>query len=79
MAPSIAAIGVPTSLGGVPLGSDKGPAELRKRGLIERLRNDGVDVADFGDVPIPAKARAGIGPSRQASIETIARWVAKYS
>jgi len=79
MASSIAAIGVPTALGGVPLGSEQGPAELRKRGLIERLRNDGVDVADFGDVPIPAKARAGIGPSRQASVETIARWVAKYS
>jgi arginase len=79
MAVSIAAIGVPSSLGGVPQGAERGPDELRRRGLISRLVAAGAEVADFGDVPIPAKARAGIGPSRQARIETISRWVAKYS
>jgi arginase len=79
MAVSIAAIGVPSALGGVPLGAEQGPAELRERGLFDRLRARGIDVTDFGDVPTPARPRAGIGPSRLASIETIARWVAKYS
>jgi len=83
MATSIAAIGVPTSLGGVPLGAELGPSELRKRGLFDRLRDLDVEITDFGDVPIPTNTRAGIragmGPNRLASIETVSRWVAKYS
>ncbi|HZT07392.1 MAG TPA: arginase [Chloroflexota bacterium] len=79
MALNIATIGVPSSLGGVPLGAEHGPAELWKRGIVARLRATGVDVTDFGDVPIPAHRRGARGSAGLASIETVARWVAKHS
>src|SRR5581483_1768678 len=79
MAITIAPIGVPSSLGGVPLGAERGPDELRKRGLVDRLRAAGLEVLDLGDVPIPRRVRGGLGSNRLASIETVARWVAKYS
>jgi arginase len=57
MAGTIAVIGVPTALGGSQpdahhVGMAAAPAELRRRGLIERLQAGGHAVRDDGDVPI---------------------------
>jgi arginase len=42
-------IGVPTSAGAFAPGQEEAPAALRKAGLIELLRDGGVDVRDHGD------------------------------
>lgn len=81
MASSVAVIGVPSSLGGLPLGSEYGPAQLRQAGLIGRLRAAGVEsVTDFGDVPVPPRhLRGNYRPARVTDIEPVARWVAKHA
>lgn len=78
MARTIAVIGVPSSLGGLPIGAEHGPTELREAGLLARLRMAEVEVVDLGDVPIPGGTRGRRWPARLASIEAVARWVAKY-
>lgn len=49
--PRLAVIGVPSSAGGRRTGQEGGPAALRTAGLLDRLREKGLDVADLGDLP----------------------------
>lgn len=48
---SVALIGVPSSAGGRRTGQEMGPAAFRRAGLLQRLGDAGLDVADFGDLP----------------------------
>lgn len=80
MAPSIAIIGAPSSLGGLPLGSNEGPARLREAGLVERLRAAGREVSDLGDVPIRGRRARVVDASIDfTSVEAVARHVARYA
>jgi arginase len=45
----IGVIGVPTSAGAFAPGQEKAPAALREAGLVERLRDSGLEVSDYGD------------------------------
>jgi len=59
----IALVGVPTALGGqLPDGRHDGmaevPLELRRRGLLERLREGGLEIRDDGDLTIDPPVRA---------------------
>jgi arginase len=45
-------IGAPSSAGSYAAGQESAPRVLRERGLIERLRDGGRDVADAGDGPL---------------------------
>ncbi|MBM2811567.1 MAG: arginase [Chloroflexi bacterium] len=76
---TVALIGAPSSVGGLPVGSDIGPARLREAGLVARLRQVGLEVSDFGDVPVPRHHLRGGYRSRFANTESVARWVAKYA
>ncbi len=49
--PPIGLIGVPSSAGARRTGQERAPAAFRAAGLLERLRADGLDVADLGDLP----------------------------
>src|SRR5438128_1232588 len=51
MGQSWALIGAPSSAGAYAPGQERAPAELRRLGLVERLRAAGVAVDDRGDVP----------------------------
>jgi arginase len=44
-------IGAPTSAGAFAPGQEDAPAALRDAGLVERLRDAGLAVVDFGDTP----------------------------
>src|SRR5579871_641562 len=79
MANTVAIIGVPTALGGIPLGTDQGPAQLRSAGLVRRLRTAGLQVADLGDVPVPNRRLRGSKATRLDRIASVARWVGKHS
>jgi arginase len=48
----LAVIGVPTSAGAFAPGQERAPRELRRAGLVERLRDEGVEVNDLGDSEI---------------------------
>lgn len=48
---SLAVIGAPSSAGAYAAGQEKAPTALREAGLLERLREKGVQVGDLGDVP----------------------------
>jgi arginase len=45
----LALLGVPTSAGAFAPGQERAPRELRRAGLVERLRDSGVEVNDLGD------------------------------
>lgn len=45
----LAIVGVPSSAGARALGQEKAPAALREAGLVERLREAGHEVLDYGD------------------------------
>jgi arginase len=47
----IALLGVPTSAAALAAGPERAPAALRAAGLVERLREVGYEVNDFGDDP----------------------------
>ncbi|MGH2960787.1 MAG: arginase family protein [Solirubrobacterales bacterium] len=49
MSRPLAVIGVPTSAGAFAPGQEQAPAALREAGLIELLRDAGLDVRDHGD------------------------------
>jgi arginase len=44
--------GVPSSMGAFVPGQEGGPAALRAAGLVERLREAGLEVRDHGDAPV---------------------------
>ena len=45
-------LGVPTSAAAHWPGLEKGPAALRRAGLVDQLRAAGSDVVDHGDLPV---------------------------
>lgn len=45
----VGVIGVPTSAGAFAPGQEQAPAALRQAGLVELLRDSGVEVSDYGD------------------------------
>ncbi len=47
----LALIGVPSSAGARQTGQERAPAALRAAGLLERLREKGLDITDLGDIP----------------------------
>jgi arginase len=49
MSPQLGVIGVPTSAGAFAPGQEQAPTALREAGLIELLRETGLDVRDHGD------------------------------
>jgi arginase len=51
MVASLRVLGVPTSMGAFAPGQEDAPAALRAAGLLERLRQAGVDIDDAGDLP----------------------------
>ncbi len=51
--PSVSLFGVPTDIGAGHRGASMGPEALRVAGLVEALRDRGVDVIDRGDVHGP--------------------------
>jgi arginase len=61
---SIGLVGVPTALGGHLSGMEETPAELRSRGLLDRLREAGLDLRDDGDLRIEPGFRPD--PDRRA-------------
>lgn len=48
---SLAVIGAPSSAGAYAPGQEQAPAVLRSVGLLEHIKNQGIQVADTGDVP----------------------------
>lgn len=69
MSQTIAVIGVPTALGGTlpgerHVGMSEAPGELRRRGLLDRLREGGLDLRDDGDLTIEPGFRPD--PDRRA-------------
>ncbi len=78
MPTNVALIGVPSCVGGVSLGSERGPDVLRQAGLADRLRAANVEVTDLGNVPVPAHRRTS-GTPQYATTESVARWVYKYA
>jgi arginase len=48
----IAVIGAPTSLGAFAPGQEQAPRALREAGLLDRLRDGALDVADLGDIAL---------------------------
>jgi arginase len=49
---ALAVLGVPTSAAAFAPGQELAPAALREAGLVDRLRTEGVEVADLGDSPV---------------------------
>lgn len=57
-------LGVPTSAGSHNAGQEQAPRTLRAAGLVERLQATGLEVRDFGDLPVerhrPAEREDGV-------------------
>ncbi|MBX5493278.1 MAG: arginase [Chloroflexi bacterium] len=62
--PAVAILGVPSSLGAPAAGMEEAPAVVRSAGLAERLRHAGLEVQDWGDIPVPAPDAPGVGEVR---------------
>ncbi|MGE5288178.1 MAG: arginase family protein [Micromonosporaceae bacterium] len=62
--------GVPTSAGTHGIGQDKAPMQLRRAGLVDRLLDAGVDVADDGDLPL-ALYRSGSPDRLQQNLDLV--------
>src|ERR1017187_4145651 len=71
-------IGVPTSAGAHHAGQEQAPTALREAGMIERLREAGLSVADAGDLPGATFATDHDHPSARnlAAVARVARQVA---
>lgn len=76
--PPIALIGVPSSAGARRAGQEGAPAALRAAGLVERLRGEGLEVVDLGDLPTVTFRPDTHHPRRQnlPLVEAVARTVA---
>jgi len=58
-------IGVPSSAGARRSGQEQGPHSLRRAGLLEHLRTAGLQVIDYGDLPLTAFTPDPDNPKRQ--------------
>lgn len=66
----VALIGVPSSAGARRTGQEKAPGAIRARGLVERLRDAGLEVIDFGDLP-PVTFRPDPEHPRQQNLHLV--------
>jgi arginase len=80
MRPHITLLGVPTSAAAFAPGQERAPRELRRAGLVEKLRRRGAEVADLGDSelwrwrPDPASPKAqNLGAVCEIARSTAAR------
>jgi arginase len=48
----IGLIGVPSSAGAHGVGQEKAPQALRRAGLVTGMESSGIEVVDFGDLPL---------------------------
>jgi len=48
----IGLIGVPSSAGAHGVGQEKAPQALRRAGLVTFMQRSGIEVIDFGDLPL---------------------------
>src|SRR5437016_12292562 len=48
----IGLIGVPSSAGAHGVGQEKAPQALRRAGLVTAMESSGIEVIDFGDLPL---------------------------
>lgn len=69
-------LGVPSGLAGVSRGTAGGPAAIRSAGLLDALRNAGLQVEDCGNMSVPlAHRRPGLdpGPDVTRAVEAFCR------
>lgn len=66
-------IGVPLDLGGNHRGVDMGPFCVRHAGLMERLRNAGFEVKDFGNVEVPVRGELKRGDRNARYLKAITK------
>jgi arginase len=77
----LAVVGAPSSAGSYAAGQERAPRVLRERGLLERLRERGLEVTDAGDGPVQVWAPDPSHPLAQnvdaviASVTTVAAQV----
>jgi arginase len=62
---TISIVGVPSSAGSYAAGQELGPAALRSAGLIDALREAGLDVHDEGDLPVQVWRPDRVSPRAQ--------------
>jgi arginase len=63
-------IGVPSSAGAHGPGQEKAPAALRQAGLLGALREAGLDLEDFGDLPL-TRFQPDAGHAKQQSLSRV--------
>lgn len=56
----VSLLGIQAGRGAATPGAERGPHELRKRGLIQRLAANGREVQDLGDIPGVYETRFGV-------------------
>ncbi len=62
---SLAVVGAPSSAGAYAPGQERAPAALREAGLVPKLRQRGLAVADHGDLPVIRWAPDAMSPRAQ--------------
>lgn len=75
----VAIIGVPMDLGANLRGVDMGPSAIRIASVVERLRDLGCKIKDYGNVAVPHASAVGRGPAKMrfaASIQVTCQFVA---
>src|SRR4051794_8220886 len=76
--PTVAVLGVPSSLGVPGAGPEAGPAALRVAGVLDRLHAARVPALDWGDVAVPTPDVATGGVLRnQAALAALTSAVAE--
>ncbi len=55
---------LPTNAGCLDLGTEKLPNHFRKYGLVEKLKNLGIQIKDLGEIPVPSEPRNNTPPIR---------------
>jgi arginase len=75
----IGLIGVPSSAGAHGVGQEKAPQALRRAGLVTGLESSGIEVVDFGDLPLALYQPRSANRKQQniARVVDIARRVAE--
>jgi len=64
-------IGVPLDLGAGLRGVDVGPSAMRHAGLLPRLRSNGIDACDLGNLPTPVAESVEIGQPEARYAEAV--------
>ncbi|MFA6105823.1 MAG: arginase [Patescibacteria group bacterium] len=67
----ISIVGIPLDLGKDSVGTDKGPAALRKEGVSSMLEEIGYKVEDVGDISCPDQTMAEVGNTKAKYLDAI--------